>query len=80
MRNSHFALIVAPLFAFFGMGCAKPYMIVRQATPDPFVGKTDFVVLPIDYSDLHVGEKTEADYVAGKKESSADMPKRSATT
>ncbi len=55
-----------------GVGCVKPYNIISQAAPDPFIGKTDFVVMPVDFTDMRIGEKTEAEYLSEKKDSSAE--------
>ena len=63
-----FALACIGLFA---VGCGKPYQIVKQTTPNPFVGKRQFVVLAVDYADLRIGEKTESEYVGGKSDDSA---------
>lgn len=61
------------LFAFAAAaallaGCAPRWTVLREAQPNPFVGKTEFAVMPIDYSGLHVGELTEAEYLARKDE------------
>ena len=72
LKRTHLALTSAAILALAAIGCGKPYTIIKQANPNPFVGKTDFVVLPVDYSDLHVGDKSESEYLAGKKDSSAD--------
>jgi hypothetical protein len=46
--------------------CGPPWAVVRQANPNPMLGKKDFVVMPIDFSGLRVGEKDEAGYLAEK--------------
>jgi hypothetical protein len=56
------------MLAALMMGCGPPWQIVRQATPDPFLGKKNFVVLPINFTGLRVGEKDEAGYLAEKGE------------
>jgi len=71
-RSRLFVAFFGVLLATMGMGCVKPYTVMVQAAPDPFLGKTDFVVLPIDYSGMHIGEKTEAEYLSEKKDSSAE--------
>lgn len=58
------AVCAAPLFA----GCAPPWTVLAQATPNPFVGQTKFGVVPCDYAGLTVGEKTEQGYLAEKDE------------
>ncbi len=47
-------------------GCGPSWQILRQANPDPFLGQTRFSVLPVNFTGLRVGEKTEADYLAEK--------------
>ena len=64
--------LLGTLLATVGVGCARPYRVISQAAPDPFLGKTDFVVMPIDYTDMRVGEKTEAEYLSEKKDASAE--------
>ncbi|MBL9027636.1 MAG: hypothetical protein JNL21_35925 [Myxococcales bacterium] len=60
-----FFFALAALFT----GCAPKWTVIQQASPNPFVGKTgDFQVLPIDYSELKVGEKSEEQYLAEKDE------------
>jgi len=60
------------VFAFLALvfaGCAPKWTVIQQASPNPFVGKAgDFQVLPIDYSELKVGEKSEEQYLAEKDE------------
>ena len=48
------------------MGCAPKWTVIQQASPNPFIGKGDFAVVPVDFDGLMVGEKTEAEYLAGK--------------
>jgi hypothetical protein len=60
------SILVLALVGVFAGGCGKPYVIIKQATPNPFVGKTQFVVMPVDYTDLHIGDKSEAEYLSGK--------------
>jgi hypothetical protein len=61
-------LLLGALSLFF-LGCAPKWTVIQQATPNPFVGKGgDFSVLPIDYSELKVGEKSEEQYLAAKDE------------
>src|SRR5687767_6602205 len=55
--------------AFLGLlACGPPWRVVCQAIPNPLLGQRSFVVMPIDFSTLSVGEKTEADYLADKDE------------
>ncbi|MGO9711888.1 MAG: hypothetical protein ACLQBL_23705 [Polyangiaceae bacterium] len=48
------------------VGCSPPYTIVQVATPNPLVGQRAFTVVPVEYPELRVGEKTEAEYLAEK--------------
>jgi hypothetical protein len=48
-------------------GCGAPWQVVRQADPNPLLGKTDFAVAPVGYEGLMVGQMTEADYLAKKE-------------
>jgi hypothetical protein len=65
------AIAVFLLFAAAAsLGCSPPWQIVKQTTPDPFVGKTQFALLPINFTGLRVGEKDEVSYLAEKDEES----------
>jgi hypothetical protein len=52
--------------AFLAAGCSPPWQVVLQAVPDPFVAQRRFAVLPIDFTGLHIGKKSEVEYLAGK--------------
>ncbi|NUP10376.1 MAG: hypothetical protein HOW73_30365 [Polyangiaceae bacterium] len=67
-----FWLFAAVFFALFAAGCAPPWTVIKQAEPNPFAGKKEFVVLPIDYEGLMVGNKTEAEYLGEKKDKTVD--------
>lgn len=58
------ALSAAPLLA----GCGPKWIVLTQATPNPLLNQNKFGIMPIDYTGLTVGEKTEADYLASKDE------------
>lgn len=47
-------------------GCGPQWSVVRQATPSPFVAQKQFAVLPVDFTGLQVGEKTELAYLEEK--------------
>jgi hypothetical protein len=64
-RRSMLAIVVISL-AFLSTGCFNAWIVLSQATPDPFINQGKFGLLPIDYKSLHIGQKTEADYLAGK--------------
>ena len=68
MNLRRLLLLTFALFALFTTGCAKPWKVVLQAQPDPFVGHGRFAVAPTDFTGLRVGEKSEAEYLAGKDE------------
>ncbi|HZO12658.1 MAG TPA: hypothetical protein VFB62_05360 [Polyangiaceae bacterium] len=58
------------LFVIALPACGPPWSVVRQAVPNPLLGQKHFVVMPIDFSGLSVGEKSEAGYLAEKDEES----------
>ena len=71
MQRRHFfvlaaALVAAPVLA----GCGPRWVVLTQATPNPLLNQTKFGLMPIDYTGLVVGEKSEADYLASKDEES----------
>lgn len=53
-------------------GCGPKWVVITQASPNPFLGKKEFVVLPVDYSGLKVGKKTEEEYLSEKKDKTVD--------
>jgi hypothetical protein len=65
--TSLLALSALSISVLAGVGCGPPGIVVRQATPNPLVGKVDFVVEPVAYANLMVGDKTEAAYLGDKK-------------
>ncbi|AKT44003.1 hypothetical protein [Chondromyces crocatus] len=58
--------VMALGFASLLMGCGPRWQVVHQTTPSPLVNQRSFAVLPIEYSGLRVGEKTEAQYLSEK--------------
>ena len=52
----------------FLVGCAAPWQVVKQADPNPMLGKRKFGLAPINFRGLRVGEKTEQDYLAKKSD------------
>ncbi len=46
--------------------CGPHWTVVRQAVPDPFVGKPQFTVEKVRFDGLRVGDKTETEYLSGK--------------
>ena len=49
-----------------GASCGPSWTVVRQAAPNPFLGKTNFAVDAIHYDNLMIGKKSEAEYLGGK--------------
>ena len=47
-------------------GCGPSWQVVAQAVPNPMAGKNGFAELPVDYSGLRVGDKTESEWMSGK--------------
>ena len=71
MQRRHFfvlaaALVAAPVLA----GCGPRWIVLTQAAPNPLVNQNKFGLMPIDYTGLIVGEKSEAEYLASKDEES----------
>jgi len=48
------------------IGCGPPWHVVRQTTPDPFIGQKQFAVAPVEYPGLRIGRKDEGEYLSGK--------------
>lgn len=59
-------LVCLFVLAQLAAGCVPKWTVIQQAEPNPFVGKSEFAVAPADFSELRVGEKTEAQYLAEK--------------
>ena len=74
MKNATLLGLLAVVFGLFAIGCGggTPWVVVRQATPDPFTGHPDFVVEPVHFDQAHVGTKTEAEYANDKKADAQD--------
>lgn len=54
-------------FAVAGLvGCGPKWTVVRQATPNPMNVASSFYVEPPSLEGLHVGEKTESEWLAEK--------------
>lgn len=73
------ALLTLTAFCLFVVGCAPPWTVIKQAEPNPFTGKKEFVVMPVDYSGLKIGEKTEEEYLGAKEEKAEEKGKESKT-
>lgn len=57
-----FLILLIPML----IGCGHPWKAVIQARPNPFVGRTQYAVLPVSYDNLMVGETPERIYLAEK--------------
>lgn len=51
---------------FLAAGCMPPWFVVRQATPNPLLGQSQFTLHPIDFQSLMVGDKSQGAYLGGK--------------
>lgn len=54
------------------LGCGPQWGIIVQAAPNPMMGQKKFAVLPIDYTGLRIGNKSEAEYVGNKGDKQAE--------
>jgi len=54
------------LLALALTACGPPWKVVVQSVPNPMLHQTKFAVLPVDFNGLIVGEKSEAEWLAGK--------------
>ncbi len=70
MQTFSLTMLVALGAALVGCG-AKPWVVIEQAQPNPFIGKSRFYVEPMDYEGLRIGSKSEEEYVSDKKDESA---------
>lgn len=70
MQRRHFFVLAAALVAapVVLAGCGPKWVVLTQAAPNPLVGQTKFGLMPVDYTGLTVGEKSEAEYLASKDE------------
>jgi hypothetical protein len=58
--------LAALLLGLLSLGCGAEWRVIKQASPNPFTTKASFAVVAVDFKGLHVGEKTEEQYLAGK--------------
>jgi hypothetical protein len=65
-RRSVSALLTVTAASLVIGGCGQSWIIHAQAVPDPFLNQRRYAVLPVDFTGLTVGEKSEAEYQAGK--------------
>lgn len=65
MQKRHFLAIPVAMFA---VACSKPYVVLREATPNPFVQPGCRVIVEdVHMDNLQVGGKSEAEYFMDKK-------------
>jgi hypothetical protein len=57
---------MALVVALFCVACGPRWIVVTQATPSPFANQRMFAVEPMHYEGLVVGDKSEAEWLAGK--------------
>lgn len=65
-------LMCLVLFVMTACGAHYPWVVVSQANPNPLLGQKQFAVAPVDLSSFRVGEKSEAEYLASKKDESKE--------
>jgi hypothetical protein len=61
-----FGIVTFMLVALLALGCGPSWTIVAQRNPNPMAAQTEFLVAPVGYVGLMVGDKTEAQYLSGK--------------
>jgi hypothetical protein len=66
-QRTLFKLFVATT-TLLSVACSSSQDVLQSAEPNPFTCRSAFVVLPIDYSGLRVGEKSEGEYLAAKRD------------
>lgn len=74
--------IVMLLLTMLGLtliGCGPRWTVISQASPNPLIGKKDFIVMPIDYTGLKIGNKTEEEYLGAKEDKAEAKGKESST-
>ena len=67
-------------FGFLGLlvllllcACGPKWMVVRQAVPNPLVGKRQFSCQPVEFTGLRVGGGTEEEHLADKNQKQRSM-------
>jgi len=70
MQRRHFFVLAAALVAapIALAGCGPKWIVLTQAAPNPLAGQAKFGLMPVDYTGLIVGEKSEAEYLSSKDE------------
>ncbi|GAC1358149.1 MAG: hypothetical protein NVS3B10_01440 [Polyangiales bacterium] len=57
-------LLLASILA--GVGCGPRWTVIRQGVGNPFTYQRTFAVEAVHFEGMHVGDKTESEYQAGK--------------
>jgi hypothetical protein len=65
-------LTIALTALLLGCSSTTPWHVLQQSHPNPMTSQDTFVVMPLDYSYLHVGKLPEDDYLARKDEEFRD--------
>jgi hypothetical protein len=56
-----------PFACLAAVACSPPWLVVRQAVPDPFFHRPQFKLEPLHFEQAFVGRKPEAEYAAEKQ-------------
>src|SRR5687768_6514441 len=75
-RLGSLLLVFAALATLPACGKKHVWQVVTQAPGNSLAGKRDFVVAPVEYKALTVGEKAEAAYLAEKEQETRDSWER----
>ncbi|MFO0547654.1 MAG: hypothetical protein U0271_04650 [Polyangiaceae bacterium] len=67
-RNFLYSTGAVGLVSTVGFGCSSPQVVVvRQATPNPLIGKRTFVFEPVSWDGFTYDGQSEADWLASRK-------------
>ncbi|HRG95628.1 MAG TPA: hypothetical protein PLR99_05205 [Polyangiaceae bacterium] len=72
---SHRSSLIAVLFLVVSLvlaGCAKPWVVVSQANPNPMAATSRFSVTKLTFDNLQVGTKSDKEYAEEKESKTAD--------
>lgn len=61
-----FGIATFMLLALVALGCGPSWVVVAQRNPNPMASQREFFIAPVGYVGLMVGDKSEAEYLAGK--------------
>ncbi len=71
LRTSLLLFSFAVLSLLLG-GCARPWTVMSQASPNPMSAQSTFTIEKLTFEGLRVGEKSDAQYAAEKKDETAE--------